>query len=469
LIPVTLRVAQPVLATNLNSLSITAQEGTNADNQSFNIWNGEAATNMSYTISTDVAWIGVTPADGSSTGPPDAQSHTLTFTTAGLSPGTYSGKVTLTASATLGSPKTIPITLNISDGLLVLLDSRGLNTGPVASWPNTGLIGGNFVAESDIPAAGETNGVQAIIFDGDSDWYIGPTAPASMLGNNHHTVEAWLFNPAVGSREAVVSWGRQNGGSGSMVSLNHGSVDSVGAIEHWGSATAMGWDNREERNIWTHIAYTYDGSGRSTIYINGMEINYRNHDPLIVQGTDSGGGALPFVISAQTQSSGIRHQSSSGSLSVAMVKIYSRALTAADIEASYNSEALSFGRLPTVDDDLDDDGLTSSEEAAAGTDPNNPDTDGDGFSDGEEVALGTDPLDLNSQLRWHSITASANGNIAITWESVPGRSYSIQYSDNFKTWSTLVTVPASAGSTTSHIDGEGAAVAKRFYRIRLAP
>jgi hypothetical protein len=231
----------------------------------------------------------------------------------------------------------------------------------------------------------------------------------------------------------------------------------------------MGWANEEERNLWTHIAYTYDGSGRSTVYTNGVETNFIDHDPLIVQGTDSGSQPLPFVISAQTQSNGSRHQSSSGSFSIAMVKIYSRSLTPTDIEASYNSEALSFGRLPTVDDDLDDDGLTSSEEAAAGTDPNNPDTDGDGFSDGEEIALGTDPLDPNSQLKWHSIATSTDGNITVTWESAPGRSYAIDYSDNLESWTTLTTVTASAGPTTSHVDPQPAGISARYYRIRLAP
>ena len=47
-----------------------------------------------------------------------------------------------------------------------------------------------------------------------------------------------------------------------------------------------------------------------------------------------------------------------------------------------------------VDDvhDNDADGLTTAEEAAAGTSPDNPDTDGDGLPDGWEVDYGTDPL-----------------------------------------------------------------------------
>ena len=42
--------------------------------------------------------------------------------------------------------------------------------------------------------------------------------------------------------------------------------------------------------------------------------------------------------------------------------------------------------------DSDDDGLTDTEEAALGTDPENADSDGDGLSDGAEVDLGTNPL-----------------------------------------------------------------------------
>jgi thiol-disulfide isomerase/thioredoxin len=44
-----------------------------------------------------------------------------------------------------------------------------------------------------------------------------------------------------------------------------------------------------------------------------------------------------------------------------------------------------------TDPDTDGDGLTDSEEAALGTNPDLADTDGDGISDGDEAAVGTDP------------------------------------------------------------------------------
>ena len=58
-------------------------------------------------------------------------------------------------------------------------------------------------------------------------------------------------------------------------------------------------------------------------------------------------------------------------------------------------------RIPAgdLDEDHDQDGLTSGEEIQRGTDPLVFDTDHDGSSDGREVALGTDPLDPHSNRR----------------------------------------------------------------------
>jgi len=68
----------------------------------------------------------------------------------------------------------------------------------------------------------------------------------------------------------------------------------------------------------------------------------------------------------------------------------------------------------------------------------------------------------------------ANG-LQITWSSVPGKQYRIQWSDGLDSWTTLedggspVTVPASAGTTTSHevATGPPPSPSHRFYRVVL--
>ncbi|HAU66684.1 TPA: calcium-binding protein [Candidatus Uhrbacteria bacterium] len=42
--------------------------------------------------------------------------------------------------------------------------------------------------------------------------------------------------------------------------------------------------------------------------------------------------------------------------------------------------------------DVDQDGLTDSEEQTYGSDPQNPDSDGDGYLDGAEVSSGYNPV-----------------------------------------------------------------------------
>ncbi len=472
-VPVTVTIVQPVLATGAASVSTTAQEGQNAGALPLEVWNDADGVPMAYTIASDTAWLGVTPSSGSSSGPADVTVHTLTFSTAALPAGPHTANVTLTAPGASGSPLVVPVTVTVSDGLLVCLDSRGLLPGPVASWPNTGLLGGSFDAEIDTPSATDIDGVRAVVLDGIDDRYLGPAAPAALLDNGQHTVEAWLHNPAVGSVEAVAAWGRQSGVQGGMVSLNHGTDNTFGAVEHWGSTYALGWADAEEGGIWTHITYTYDGAGRSTVFVNGVQANARNHDPLAVHGTSTTGADLPIVIGAQNEGNGTRNNSVAGSYSVAVVKVYENALTAAAVEANYNAEAANFGRPPTPNADLDGDGLTTAQETAAGTDPDNPDSDGDGFNDGEEVALGTDPLDPGSKLQWAAAgnTHDPGAGVTLVWSSVPGRNYLVERTDDLAAgdWQALATVAASAGTTTTHTDAGAAAQPRYFYRVRLAP
>jgi alpha-tubulin suppressor-like RCC1 family protein len=79
---------------------------------------------------------------------------------------------------------------------------------------------------------------------------------------------------------------------------------------------------------------------------------------------------------------------------MAEIVIYDHVLTDSERQQVQTYLAQKYS-LP--DFDSDHDGLTTAQEQAAGTDPNNPDTDGDGLPDGWEVTHGLNPLVDDSQ------------------------------------------------------------------------
>ncbi|MFA6161045.1 MAG: hypothetical protein WC766_02580 [Patescibacteria group bacterium] len=85
----------------------------------------------------------------------------------------------------------------------------------------------------------------------------------------------------------------------------------------------------------------------------------------------------------------------------------------------------------TIGVDSDADGLTNSEEALLGIDPNSIDSDGDSFGDLNEIASGYDPasrggkLNVSANLKTEMI-GSLNVHIPATWERKPGSGGSVQ-------------------------------------------
>ncbi len=122
-----------------------------------------------------------------------------------------------------------------------------------------------------------------------------------------------------------------------------------------------------------------------------------------------------------------------------------------------------------VDMDSDMDGLTDAEEAALGTDPNNPDSDGDGASDGAEVLkAGTSPLDAGSYLRILNLERGTDGNATVTWSSVEGKAYSVLFRPDGGGWTSVITgVDAAAGDSTSYTDDSHAADGGGLYRVSV--
>ena len=104
-------VPTPAISVTPTSLTATSQQGQNAVNQSLTVQNTGGGT-LSYTISDNATWLSVNPASGTSTGEPDTIA--VIYATSGLTAGTYTGTITVTAPGATGSPKTLGVTLTVT-------------------------------------------------------------------------------------------------------------------------------------------------------------------------------------------------------------------------------------------------------------------------------------------------------------------------------------------------------------------
>ncbi len=119
IIPVNLMVKpRPKLVVNISQLTNSSPEGSNAEQQSFELWNDKSYYNMEYNITDDAEWLTISPISGTSFG----EHHTIVcqYGTDVLLPGVYYANITITAKAYDGTQWvnlpdiiTIPVMLTI--------------------------------------------------------------------------------------------------------------------------------------------------------------------------------------------------------------------------------------------------------------------------------------------------------------------------------------------------------------------
>ena len=113
-VSVTLNISEPpppVIWVSPTSLNFVVMQGDPNPSSQISIKNSGGQI-LDYTISVDAGWLSVSPDNGSSTG--GENSHTVSVNISGLSPGTYTGTITISDSNASNSPQTVIVSLTIN-------------------------------------------------------------------------------------------------------------------------------------------------------------------------------------------------------------------------------------------------------------------------------------------------------------------------------------------------------------------
>ena len=166
--------------------------------------------------------------------------------------------------ATPDMPK---VTFATAGEVVVNLDARRPSAG-TDTWANKGTMGDS--AKMGSPKLETTAGQPAVTFNGTTDAYrsANPT-PDTINGAHARSIEVWVFNASVDSREeSMVAWGHRGTALANMA-FSYGNDTGFGAVVNYN--TDMGWgDEPPATGQWHLLTYTYDGK-TAKIYDNGAQ------------------------------------------------------------------------------------------------------------------------------------------------------------------------------------------------------
>ena len=131
-VSVHLTVIPPNITLSTSQLSVSAMTGENPADQTFTVRNAGNTSAMSYTISDDAEWLSVSPVSGVSTGETDTV--TVSYNTASLAGGSYTGLVTVASTAAENSPETIEVLLTLIPSTIYVSAAAGSDANSGFSW-----------------------------------------------------------------------------------------------------------------------------------------------------------------------------------------------------------------------------------------------------------------------------------------------------------------------------------------------
>jgi hypothetical protein len=179
----TLSPNDPVISVTTTSVTRYVKMGR-MGTQTFQVWNS-GANSLRYTITNDVAWLTVSPANETSTGEKDT--ITVQFNAGALATGTYSGVIVVESPEATNSTKQVAVTMKVVPDRNVKCDFDGDGKSDWGVWrPSTmvwyiqrsslGLIAPQFGGWGDIPVPADYDGDSftdfAIFRPSEGKWYI---------------------------------------------------------------------------------------------------------------------------------------------------------------------------------------------------------------------------------------------------------------------------------------------------------
>ena len=216
----------------------------------------------------------------------------------------------------------------------ISLDASALPAGALTSWANTGTQAGSFGNDGTTVSVGPVGGKNSVTFTGANWMKASFTAPATITGSHAYTVIAQLYNPAIGTEEAYLTWGVR-GTTARCAQFNYGNATGWGAVTHFsadmGFANLAG--NSPAAGAWHFVAITYDGTTEK-LYVDGVLNNS-------VARTLNLWPAQPVFLGTSYGNADGSGKGQGFSGSMASLKVYSETLTAADIKSLSGVSAIS--------------------------------------------------------------------------------------------------------------------------------
>lgn len=97
------------------------------------------------------------------------------------------------------------------------------------------------------------------------------------------------------------------------------------------------------------------------------------------------------------------------------------------------------------------------------------DPDGDGLTNYQEYLAGTDPTTPQSTFRVKSFVPVSGGGYTFTWDSIVGRTYTIERTADLQSWAVIGTSQAGTGAPLAFTDFPTGGARKLHYRIKVVP